>query len=92
MSKLALAGYIKRYREHKALVQEDLAQMVGVRGLQIWRWEKGEATPRVELLARLLEVVGGSAATAHKLLLDADATEQDGERMAEQEIESGASL
>jgi transcriptional regulator with XRE-family HTH domain len=37
---------IRRRREALKLSQDQLAEMVGVRGPTVWRWEKGQMEPR----------------------------------------------
>lgn len=54
------AERLKKAREAKGLSQADLADAVGVRAQQIWRYEAGRAIPdnyeRVEKLAEVLEL------------------------------------
>lgn len=48
---------IEGKRREKSLSQEELAKLVGVTQSQVSRWEKGEAKPTEENLAKLLEVL-----------------------------------
>lgn len=56
------ANNLRALREAQGLTVRDLAGMVGVSSVAVWKWEKGESKPRERLilpLANALEVSPG---------------------------------
>jgi transcriptional regulator with XRE-family HTH domain len=47
------AERLKQMRITRGLTQEQLGEMVGVKALQIWRWESGEYKPQFDQLVEL---------------------------------------
>lgn len=52
---------LRELRTRKKLSQEGLADLIGVRGQQVWRYEKGTQTPTAEIITKLAAVLGTSA-------------------------------
>jgi len=52
---------LRSLRTQRGLSQEGLAEEVGVRGQQIWRYEKGDNTPAADVLAQIARALGTSA-------------------------------
>lgn len=52
---------LKRLRENEKLSQEELADQLGVSEPQIWRYEKGESSPRADVLTKLATFFNVSA-------------------------------
>lgn len=52
---------LKQLRESEGLSQEELAIQLGISEPQIWRYEKGESSPRADILTRLANFFGVSA-------------------------------
>lgn len=52
---------LKQLRENAELSQEELADELGISEPQIWRYEKGESSPRADILTRLATFFGVSA-------------------------------
>ena len=44
---------LKQLRENEGLSQEELAEQLGISEPQIWRYEKGESSPRADVLTKL---------------------------------------
>lgn len=49
---------LKQRREELNLTQEDLADQVGVEGMTVSRWERGESLPRRKFWPKLQEITG----------------------------------
>lgn len=50
---------LRELREARGISQQDLARMADLSaGLVVGRWENGERTPQIDLLARVAEVLG----------------------------------
>ena len=49
---------IKRFRESQKMTQDDLALKIGVSRSTVAMWEKGENSPRVEVLIKLSDLFG----------------------------------
>jgi transcriptional regulator with XRE-family HTH domain len=56
----ALGARIRQARQARGLAQEDLGQLVGVRGLTISRAELGKTTPNARVLDALARQLGVS--------------------------------
>lgn len=52
---------LKQLRENVRLSQEELADQIGISEPQIWRYEKGESSPRADILTKLSSYFGVSA-------------------------------
>jgi transcriptional regulator with XRE-family HTH domain len=86
MSMLAAGTYIRMLREAKQLSRADLAKQSETNEMQIFRVEKGEIDTRGSLLMKILRVVEGSAEHIADLMLNEDATAEDGKRVAQERI------
>ena len=53
---------LKQLRKSKGLNQTQLAEKIGVSLLTVFRWEKGERTPRIEEVKALAKALGVSEA------------------------------
>lgn len=49
---------LRNRRLHLLMSQEELAKKVGVTQTTIWLYERGEATPKIEIALRLARVLG----------------------------------
>lgn len=49
---------LRKRREELNLTQEDLADQVGVEGMTVSRWERGESLPRRKFWSKLQEITG----------------------------------
>lgn len=82
----AAATYLRTLREKRSLSQEDVASQVGVSSKMIIEWEKGRSEPSSTRLAAFVAAVRGSAEMVHQLLLNQNATEDEGRNFAQQWI------
>jgi len=55
-----LGNRIRERREHKSLLQKDVANYIGISQQAVARWEKGETEPDSETLVKLAELFGCS--------------------------------
>lgn len=83
MANAAVGTYLRTLREARRLTREALADMVGTSVSQLVRIEAGEQDTRGSLLARIIAAVRGSAADVQSLLINPDASESDGQRLAQ---------
>ena len=60
---------LKELRESKGLVQEDLAQLLGVQASTICRYETGKRIPDIEMLDKIAHIFGISRGEAMDLFL-----------------------
>lgn len=88
MANPAVGTYLRTLREARRLTRESLADLVGTSVSQLVRIEAGEQDTRGSLLARIIAAVRGSAADVHALLINPEATEADGQRLAEVALET----
>ncbi len=51
-----LGNRIRERREHKSLLQKDVANYIGISQQAVARWEKGETEPDSETLVKLAEL------------------------------------
>lgn len=49
---------LAKYRRERGITQETLARELGVWPLTVWRWEKGERTPRKKDAQRISTLTG----------------------------------
>lgn len=61
LSRLDLAGLVRRARSLAGLSQAELAARVGTTQPVVSRWERGAELPRVDALARVLQACGFEA-------------------------------
>lgn len=93
-NKYAVGAYFKRLRERHNLTQPQVrAQIAAVSGWDIdestlIRYEKGTSFPGGEMLAALLTVLGGSPAHITQLQHNAQATEKDAQKLADEWLNS----
>lgn len=80
----AAAGYLRGLREGRRLSRARVAAAVRVSEMSIWRIEEERQQPRAELLASFVSVIQGDIHDVYTLLLDHNATFQDGQRRAEE--------
>ena len=52
------AHNLARLRTEKGITQEELAKRAGVTQAAIWQYEKGLATPKVQIAVRLANILG----------------------------------
>lgn len=78
----AAGMYLRTLRDWEKLTQKDVAQKLGVSTKQVERWEKGDSDPSSTALAAFIELVHGSAEQVKRLILDKNATEEDGRELA----------
>jgi transcriptional regulator with XRE-family HTH domain len=86
MNMIAAGAYLKTLRKAQGLSQESLAALIGVAGNTIYRIEAGRQEPLTPQIVNLLAVLKGHAEDMAKLINDAAATEDDGQREAERRI------
>lgn len=55
---MSIGEKIKLYRERKKLTQEQLGNLIGVKGATITRYEKGDRQPKIEQFSKLAEALG----------------------------------
>ena len=60
---LRIAAVVKEKRKAKGLTQEELAEEINVSSEYIGQLERGETTPSVPVVARLIDVLGIDANT-----------------------------
>jgi transcriptional regulator with XRE-family HTH domain len=65
----ALQSYLIATRTNAKLSQEAAADLVGITGKTVGRWESGENEPKMSELIAYIEAIGGSAYRAVDLLL-----------------------
>lgn len=49
---------LRLIRDQRAISQEELARRLGVKSLQIWRWETGKTKPNSETVMKLAQALG----------------------------------
>ena len=54
---LFTAERLKTQRARLGLTQEQMARLLGVSSLSIWKWESGGATPRASRVPRILQLL-----------------------------------
>jgi transcriptional regulator with XRE-family HTH domain len=79
----AIAGYIQGLIDRKGLIATKVAEGAEVQLNYLWRLEQGLIKePSATKLASLVEEVGGDHIVAMRLLLDPNATSEDGRALA----------
>ena len=76
--KEAALTYLRTLREDRGLSQEDIGRDAGVKGKQVYRWERGESEIPSSGLMAFLKAVQGSLAQFQALFEDEHATAEDG--------------
>ena len=61
--KLSLSTNIQKFRKEKGLTQEELAESLGVTFASVSKWERGVATPDLELIASMASIFNISVDT-----------------------------
>lgn len=61
--KLSLSSNIQKFRKEKGLTQEQLAESLGVTFAAVSKWERGVATPDLDLIASMANLFGISVDT-----------------------------
>lgn len=74
----AVGAYLAALRESRGLSQQRVADAIGSSKRQLIRWEKGEDTPSALHLAQYVAAIRGSAVQVYLLLINPDATVDDG--------------
>lgn len=70
MSMNKVGIYFQELRLSKQLSQRDVAAVVGVSDRIISAWERGEHAPKIDVLPRLLEKLGGAWDDVQRLMED----------------------
>lgn len=91
MGMIAAGAYLRALRDKKGVSQGKLGELIGVAGNTIWRIEKGKQEPQGAQMVALLAALDGRLDDMQRLLSDATATADDGERLAQfaTQIEDG---
>lgn len=55
---MSVGENIKRHRNEKGLTQEELGNLLGISGVAIMRYEKGQREPKQETLIKIAKVLG----------------------------------
>ena len=87
MGVLAATAYLKALREARGLSQDDVARAIGASMRQVGAWERAESDPASSSLAAYIRCVHASAEHVVSLLIDPDATREDGARLAREWLE-----
>lgn len=82
MSVKATMAYLRFERERQHISQADVARAAGVESKQVYRWERGDSEPNALGLAAFIAVVGADPIIVQRLMLDENATAEDGRRAA----------
>lgn len=82
MGKVAVGAYLRTLREAKTLARTTFAYQLSTSESLIESIEKGQTDTRGSFLLLLLHTLGGSPEHVSRLMLDADATAEDGRRLA----------
>lgn len=69
-----VGAYLQERRNAAGLTQEEVARRLGVVAKTVSDWEAGRYSPGFDLMARLLQLIGGSIEEATRLLLGGDST------------------
>ncbi len=91
MSMIAVGAYVRYLRESYDLTSLTVSTLAHVNPNYIWRIETGEIKPGAEKLAAVIRAVKGNFEEVSQLLLDENATEEDGRIVAERRFQAGAS-
>ena len=55
---MPLGERIKLARQVAGISQEELAEKIGTKQTQVWRWESNRAEPRISFLKKIAEITG----------------------------------
>lgn len=81
---IAAGAYLRTLREGRGLTRDEVAYEIGTSGVQVMRIEKGEVDTRGSLLMALAKRVHANVDHISRLLLDEQATAEDGQQLAAQ--------
>jgi transcriptional regulator with XRE-family HTH domain len=86
---VALGAYLRRLRELRGMSRARVVQTIGTNASenQIMRIEAGEIDTRATMLMFFLKAVQGNVHHAAELVLNSNATEEDGRRLAEEWVQ-----
>jgi transcriptional regulator with XRE-family HTH domain len=87
MTLLAAATYLKTLREAYGISQDEVARSLGTSTRVVGGWERAETDPASSSLAAFTRFVHASAEHVVTLLINPDATQDDGVRLAHQWLE-----
>ncbi len=79
----AVGAYLRKLRESRGLSVAEIAEKLGSEPSQIWRIEKWRSDTRSSLVFKFIALVRGSAEDVFLLMNNPNATEEDGERLAD---------
>jgi transcriptional regulator with XRE-family HTH domain len=82
MSMTAVASYLRALREGRAMSRARLAALLDTSEVTIWRIEHAHQEPSGSLLVGFVRAVRGSTEQVADLMLDKEATEEDGRQLA----------
>lgn len=83
---IAAGAYLRAYREHLGLSQDDIAKALGVSQPKVvTEWESGKRRTKVDLWNLWIEMLGANAATAQQLVVYGKSADE-GRRAAELEF------
>lgn len=89
MSVEAAGAYLKRLRKASDLTLQEIADAAGTSISQISRIETGDGNTRGQLLLHYTRIVDGDTDEVTNLLLDPDATVEQGKALAERRLRRG---
>lgn len=78
----AAGQYLRVFREARGMSQEDVAEKIGVASKSVYNWEAGQET-KSRSLAAWIRSVQAVSDDVISLLDNEDATQEDGQRLAE---------
>jgi transcriptional regulator with XRE-family HTH domain len=90
MSIDATGEYLRVLRDARKMSRNALGQKIGTDHSLIERIEKGQTDTRGSLLLRILHTLEGSPEQLMQLMVNPDATQEDGRRLAEEWLTSGS--
>jgi transcriptional regulator with XRE-family HTH domain len=85
---LAPGAYVQHLREMRRLSQQEVAELAGTTDVTISRIERGIHEPKSSLVKSIMHALGGSVDAFYRLLLDENASREDGERIAREWLEA----
>ncbi len=90
MSHVAFGAYLRELRRLQQIRPEEIAYKIERTVEQLYRWERGEDVPKLnEAVVRCVRLVNGSAEDVFDLILDGDATVEDGVMRALVQMQGG---
>ena len=81
---IATGAYIWQLRETAGLTRDEVAYISGTNNVQVMRIEKGQIDTRGSLLLAIVKNLNGSAEHIAQLLLDKNATAEQGRTLAQE--------